>query len=66
MSIILHEKGNSAWTETQLAHIDKNTIRGRYNHVQYMDGHKEMMQRYADYMDELEGSLDNVVSVNFK
>ncbi|MEQ5127733.1 integrase arm-type DNA-binding domain-containing protein [Providencia alcalifaciens] len=66
MSTILHEKGfNSAWIETQLAHIDKNAIRGTYNHAQYMDGRREMMQWYADYMDELEGSLDNVISVNF-
>ncbi|HAS8350120.1 TPA: DUF4102 domain-containing protein [Vibrio vulnificus] len=66
MSTILHEKGyNSAWIETQLAHIDKNAIRGTYNHAQYMDGRREMMQWYADYMDELEGSLDNMVSVNF-
>ncbi|HCT9099714.1 tyrosine-type recombinase/integrase [Proteus mirabilis] len=56
MSTILHEKGfNSAWIETQLAHIDKNAIRGTYNHAQYMDGRREMMQWYADYMDELEG-----------
>ncbi|HHC5069226.1 TPA: tyrosine-type recombinase/integrase [Morganella morganii] len=67
MSTILHEKGyNSAWIETQLAHIDKNAIRGTYNHAQYMDGRREMMQWYADYMDELESSLDNVVNVNFK
>lgn len=67
MSTILHEKGyNSAWIETQLAHIDKNAIRGTYNHAQYMDGRREMMQWYADYMDELEGGLGNVVSVNFK
>ncbi len=67
MSTILHERGyNSAWIETQLAHIDKNAIRGTYNHAQYMDGRREMMQWYADYMDELEGSLDNVVNVNFK
>ena len=67
MSTILHERGyNSAWIETQLAHIDKNAIRGTYNHAQYMDGRREMMQWYADYMDELEGGLDNVVNVNFK
>ena len=67
MSTILHEKGyNSAWIETQLAHIDKNAIRGTYNHAQYLDGRREMMQWYADYMDELEGSLDNVVNVDFK
>ena len=63
----MHEKGyNSAWIETQLAHIDKNAIRGTYNHAQYMDERREMMQWYADYMDELEDSLDNVVNVNFK
>ncbi len=55
MSTILHEKGfNSAWIEAQLAHIDKNAIRGTYNHAQYMDGRREMMQWYADYMDSLE------------
>ncbi len=55
MSTILHEKGfNSAWIKAQLAHIDKNAIRGTYNHAQYMDGRREMMQWYADYMDGLE------------
>lgn len=30
MSTILHEEGfNTAWIETQLAHVDKNAIRGR-------------------------------------
>ncbi len=66
MSTILHEKGyNSAWVETQLAHIDKNAIRGTSNHAQYMGGRRDVIQWYADYMDELERSLGNVVSVNF-
>lgn len=31
MSTILHEEGfNTAWIETQLAHVDKNAIRGTY------------------------------------
>jgi integrase len=39
MSTILHEQGyNTAWIETQLAHVDKNSIRGTYNHAQYLDG----------------------------
>lgn len=51
MSTILHEEGfDSAWIETQLAHVDKNAIRGAYNHAQYLDGRKEMMQWYADYL----------------
>jgi len=34
MSTILHEEGfDSAWIETQLAHVDKNAIRGAYNHA---------------------------------
>ncbi|CNE01706.1 tyrosine-type recombinase/integrase [Yersinia intermedia] len=54
MSTILHEQGyNSAWVETQLAHVDKNSIRGTYNHAQYLDGRREMMQWYGDYIDSL-------------
>lgn len=52
MSTILHEEGfNTAWIETQLAHVDKNAIRGTYNHAQYLEGRNEMMQWYGDYMD---------------
>ncbi|WP_145524805.1 tyrosine-type recombinase/integrase [Yersinia rohdei] len=55
MSTILHEQGfNTAWIETQLAHVDKNSIRGTYNHAQYLDGRRDMLQWYADYMDSLE------------
>jgi len=54
MSTLLHEQGyNSAWIETQIAHLDKNIIRGTYNHAQYLDGRREMLQWYADYMDSL-------------
>lgn len=55
MSTILHEKDfNSAWIETQLAHGDKNAIRGTYNHAQYLAGRRKMMQWYANYLDPLE------------
>ncbi|MGE2144619.1 tyrosine-type recombinase/integrase [Klebsiella pneumoniae] len=55
MSTILHEEGfNTAWIETQLAHVDKNAIRGTYNHALYLEGRKEMMQWYANYMAELQ------------
>lgn len=54
MSTILHEQGyNSAWIETQLAHVDKNTIRGTYNHAQYLEQRREMLQWYGDFMDGL-------------
>ncbi|EPI2106466.1 tyrosine-type recombinase/integrase [Providencia rettgeri] len=66
MSTILHEQGyNTTWIETQLAHVDKNSIRGTYNHAQYIDGRREMLQWYADYMGALENG-DNVVHGNFK
>ncbi|KLU14912.1 MULTISPECIES: tyrosine-type recombinase/integrase [Xenorhabdus] len=55
MSTILHEQGYpSEWIETHLAHVDKNSIRGTYNHAQYLDGRREMLQWYADYMEKLE------------
>lgn len=65
MSTILHEQGyNTAWIETQLAHVDKNSIRGTYNHAQYLDGRREMLQWYADYMQALENG-ENVVHASF-
>ncbi|HBV2906612.1 TPA: tyrosine-type recombinase/integrase [Citrobacter freundii] len=65
MSTILHEQGyNTAWIETQLAHVDKNSIRGTYNHAQYLDGRREMLQWYADYMDSLEQG-ENVIHGSF-
>ncbi|WP_323636983.1 tyrosine-type recombinase/integrase [Pectobacterium polaris] len=65
MSTVLHEQGyNTAWIETQLAHVDKNAIRGTYNHAQYLDGRREMLQWYADYMDSLENG-GNVVHGTF-
>ncbi|KMK19873.1 hypothetical protein ABW09_00010 [Pluralibacter gergoviae] len=54
MSTILHEEGfNTTWIETQLAHVDKNAIRGTYNHALYLEGRREMMQWYADYIDKV-------------
>lgn len=65
MSTILHDQGySSAWVETQLAHTDKNTVRGTYNHAQYLEGRQKMLQWYADYLDTLE-SGSNVVPGDF-
>lgn len=48
MGTILHEQGfNSTWIELQLAHVDKISIRGTYNHAQYLEGRREMMQWYG-------------------
>ncbi|MEL5546738.1 tyrosine-type recombinase/integrase [Serratia nevei] len=65
MSTILHEQGfNSVWIETQLAHVDKNAIRGTYNHAHYLEGRREMMQWYGDYIDGL-ASAENVFAGSF-
>lgn len=51
LSTILHEQGfDSAWIEIQLAHIDKNNIRGTYNHIQYINKLRSMMQWYSNYI----------------
>lgn len=48
-STLAHDAGfNSAWIELQLAHVDKNSIRGTYNHALYLDDRRTMMQWYAD------------------
>jgi integrase len=39
--------------ERQLAHKDKNRIRGIYNKAKYLAKRKKMMQAWADYLDEL-------------
>lgn len=38
--------------EKQLAHANSGSIRGIYNHAQYMDKRREMMQWWADWVDE--------------
>lgn len=53
-STLLNEQGyNHDWIERQLAHKDPNAIRGAYNHAQYLDQRREMLQAWADYLDEL-------------
>ncbi len=39
--------------EIQLAHVEKNASRGAYNFAEYQEDRIIMMQRWADYLDEL-------------
>jgi integrase len=51
ISTILHENGfNSEWIAIQLAHVDKNAIRGIYNHAVYFEKRKKMVTFYSDYI----------------
>ncbi|MBI1363147.1 MAG: tyrosine-type recombinase/integrase [Proteobacteria bacterium] len=53
-STLLNEQGwNADAIERQLAHGERNTVRAAYNYAQYMDERREMMQAWADYLDEL-------------
>ncbi len=40
--------------EVQLAHATGGSVSGIYNHAQYLDKRREMMQWCADWLDEKE------------
>lgn len=51
-STMLHGLGYpSDHVEIQLAHVDKNVVRGTYNHASYIDERRKMMQDWADIVD---------------
>lgn len=53
MSTLLHEQGfDSFWIEIQLAHVDKNSIRGTYNHALYLEKRRDMLQWYSSFIME--------------
>jgi integrase len=39
--------------ERQLAHAERDEVRGAYNHGEYLDERIRMMQEWADYPDRL-------------
>lgn len=56
------------WIEQQLAHTVKDTNGRAYNRTKHLPQRAEMMQRWADYLDELklEASTPNVISPGFR
>jgi integrase len=53
-STILNEHGFRADViERQLAHSERDTVRAAYNHAQYLPERREMMQWWADYLDDV-------------
>lgn len=52
-------------TEAQLAHLDQNKTRAAYNHAEYLDQRREMMQAWADYLDRLKAG-DKVTPIGRK
>jgi integrase len=52
-STILYENGfNYDHIERQLAHARRNAVVAAYNHAEYLPQRREMMQWYADWLDE--------------
>jgi integrase len=54
LSTELNGRGyNRDWIERQLAHGDADEIRDTYNHANYLEQRREMMQAWADSIDAL-------------
>ncbi len=62
-STILNESG--LWSadaiERQLAHCERNAVRGAYNRAEYLPERKRMMQWWGDYMDSIENGSKVIV-----
>lgn len=57
-STLLNEQGfRSDVIEMQLAHVQENQVRAAYNRALYLDERRDMMQKYADYLDSLKNSV---------
>lgn len=54
LSTELNERSyNSDWIEMQLAHGSEDKIRATYNHAQYLEHRRQMMQEWADSISKL-------------
>lgn len=65
-SSTLNEQGfNRDAVERQLAHIERNKVRGAYTyHAEYMDDRRKMMQWWSDYLERQE-KQNNVIPAKF-
>ena len=64
-STILNEKNWRADViERQLAHCERNAVRGAYNRAEYLEDRRKMMQWWADYVD-LVSTESNVILGKF-
>jgi integrase len=62
-STLLNEMGfNADWIEKQLAHEERNKVRGAYNSAQYLEGRRRMLVHWADFLDTVERTGKVVMS----
>lgn len=55
ISTALNEFGYpEKWIDAQLSHVDPNQVRSTYNHAEYVEQRRQMMQDWADRLDLLE------------
>ena len=66
-SSLLNQRGwNPDAIERQLAHKDSNRIRAAYNRAEYLNERTQMMQSWADYLDELRATTGQVLTFKTK
>jgi len=57
-STSLHEAGwSDDEVERQLAHLERNQVKGKYDYAKHLPQRKKMMQDLADYLDKLRDTL---------
>ena len=65
-STILNETGfNPDVIERQLAHCERNEVRGAYNRAEYLSERKRMMQAWADQIDQMAKGENKVTSIKW-
>ncbi|HTV76656.1 MAG TPA: integrase arm-type DNA-binding domain-containing protein [Steroidobacteraceae bacterium] len=66
-STLLNEQGwHPDLIELQLAHKERNSVRGAYNKSVRLADRRRMMQAWADYLDGLRAGSGNVVGIGAK
>jgi integrase len=66
-STLLNERGIAPdLIELQLAHAERNKVRAAYNRAQRLADRRQMMQQWADYLDELRAMAASPVVVPIK
>ncbi len=64
MSTALNEFGYpKAWVDAQLSHVDLNKVSATYNHAEYVEQRRRMMQDWADRLDLFEQNLVEAASM---
>ena len=57
LSTALNEMGyKEDWIEAQLSHAGDNKVRKTYNHAEYVEQRRVMMQEWADFLDATEAA----------